>query len=58
MRSLSPILIGEGIRFFQQMDRDISLHLTEAKACRNGMVELCYAVSEPGVNPGTAAITA
>jgi dihydrofolate reductase len=42
--SILPILIGDGIPFFEKLDRDISLHLTEVKAYRSGMVELCYEV--------------
>jgi dihydrofolate reductase len=39
-----PILIGDGIRFFEKLDRDVVLHLTEAKTYKNGMVELAYEV--------------
>ncbi len=42
--SILPILIGDGIAFFEKLDRDISLHLLDAKAYRNGMVELRYEV--------------
>jgi dihydrofolate reductase len=42
--SIVPILIGEGIPFFDQLDRDVALHLAEVKAYRNGMVELRYEV--------------
>jgi dihydrofolate reductase len=42
--SILPILIGEGIPFFEKLDRDIALHLAEVKAYRNGMVELRYEV--------------
>lgn len=42
--SLLPILIGEGIPFFDKLDRDVALHLTEVKAYKNGMVALCYEV--------------
>ncbi|MGE3511356.1 MAG: dihydrofolate reductase family protein [Vicinamibacterales bacterium] len=43
--SILPILIGDGIPFFAQLDRDVALHLLEVKGYRNGMVELCYGVS-------------
>jgi dihydrofolate reductase len=39
-----PILIGDHIRFFEKLDRDIALHLAEVKAYRSGMVELRYEV--------------
>jgi dihydrofolate reductase len=42
--SILPILIGEGIRFFEKLDRDVALHLAEVKAYKNGVVELCYEV--------------
>src|SRR4026207_700801 len=40
--SILPILIGEGISFFEKLDRDIALHLAEVKAYKSGMVELRY----------------
>jgi dihydrofolate reductase len=42
--SILPILIGDGIPFFEKLDRDIALHLAEVKAYKSGMVELCYKV--------------
>jgi dihydrofolate reductase len=42
--SILPILIGDGIRFFDKLDRDVALHLAEVKACKSGMVELRYEV--------------
>ena len=42
--SILPVLIGEGISFFDKLERDVPLHLTEVKAYRNGMVALCYEV--------------
>ena len=42
--SILPILIGDGIAFFEKLDRDIPLHLAEVKAYQSGMVELCYEV--------------
>jgi dihydrofolate reductase len=42
--SLLPVVIGEGISFFQGLDRDVSLHLKEARAYKNGMVALRHAV--------------
>ena len=44
--SILPILIGDGIRFFDKLDRDVALHLTEVKAYKSGMVEMCYEVKE------------
>ncbi|MGQ0548724.1 MAG: dihydrofolate reductase family protein [Armatimonadota bacterium] len=42
--SILPVLIGDGIPFFENLGRDIPLHLTEVKGYRNGMVELRYEV--------------
>jgi dihydrofolate reductase len=42
--SILPILIGDGIPFFDKLDRDIALHLTEVKAYKSGTVGLCYEV--------------
>lgn len=42
--SVVPVAIGDGVRFFEGLDRDAALHLLETKAYRNGMVELRYAV--------------
>lgn len=42
--SILPVLIGEGIPFFDRLDRDVALHLTEVKGYKNGMVALCYEV--------------
>ena len=42
--SILPILIGEGIPFFDRLDRDVALHLAEAKPYASGMVALRYEV--------------
>jgi dihydrofolate reductase len=42
--SILPILIGEGIPFFDGLDSDIALHLAEVKAYKTGLVELRYDV--------------
>jgi dihydrofolate reductase len=57
--SILPILITEGIPFFDELDRDITLHLVEVKAYRSGMVELRYEVrgrpaAQAGVSSGRA----
>ena len=50
--SMLPVLIGDGVRFFDQLDADVPLHLMESKAYRNGMVELRYAVASRVSAPG------
>lgn len=42
--SILPILIGEGVPFFERLGRDVDLHLAEVKAYESGMVELRYTV--------------
>jgi hypothetical protein len=37
-------LIGDGISFFERLDRDVALHLVEVKAYKSGMVALCHEV--------------
>ncbi|HYK19711.1 MAG TPA: dihydrofolate reductase family protein [Pyrinomonadaceae bacterium] len=46
--SILPTLIGDGLPFFQNIERDIALHLAEVKAYRTGMVELRYEVQGRG----------
>ena len=52
--SIVPIVIGEGISFFQNLDKDIALHLAEVKGYTSGMVELRYEVRRPGEQLRTA----
>ena len=42
--SIVPILIGDGIPFFEKLGRDVVLHLAEVKAYKSGIVELRYDV--------------
>ena len=42
--SLVPVVIGEGIPFFRDVARDITLHLQEVKAYQSGIVALRHAV--------------
>jgi dihydrofolate reductase len=42
--SIMPILIGDGIPFFEGLDSDVPLHLAEVTAYRSGMVELRHEV--------------
>src|SRR5262245_28422183 len=44
--SIVPILIGDGISFFDKLDHDIPLHLAEVKAYKTGMVALHYQVRQ------------
>lgn len=42
--SIVPVLIGNGIPFFQKLDKRIALHLMEVRAFKTGIVELRYEV--------------
>jgi len=42
--SIVPIVIGDGISFFQGLDTDVALHLVEATAYKSGIVALRYEV--------------
>jgi dihydrofolate reductase len=42
--SILPILIGDGIKFFDKLNQDVALHLAEVKAYKSGMVALRYEV--------------
>lgn len=42
--SVVPVLIGDGISFFENVGKDIALHLAETTAYNSGMVELRYEV--------------
>lgn len=42
--SIVPVLIGDGIRFFEKLGGDVILHLAEVNAYQSGIVELRYEV--------------
>ena len=42
--SIVPVVIGEGISFFEGLNRDFPLHLVETRAYTSGMVALRYEV--------------
>ncbi|RYZ13736.1 MAG: dihydrofolate reductase [Alphaproteobacteria bacterium] len=46
--SVLPVLIGDGIRFFDRLEQDVALHLLEAKAYKNGIVALRHALARVG----------
>jgi dihydrofolate reductase len=45
--SIMPIVIGDGISFFQGLDQDVALHLVEATPYTSGMIALRYEVRKP-----------
>ncbi|MES3008880.1 MAG: dihydrofolate reductase family protein [Pseudomonadota bacterium] len=49
--SILPVLIGDGVQFFEKLGKDVTLHLKEVKAYKSGMVGLCYEVQARGTDP-------
>jgi dihydrofolate reductase len=45
--SILPILIGDGMDFFERLDQDVALHLLEVTAYQSGVVALRYEVKRP-----------
>lgn len=44
--SIMPVVIGEGIAFFDSLAKDVPLHLLEVKAYKSGMVALRHEVKK------------
>jgi dihydrofolate reductase len=44
--AILPVLIGDGISFFDRLDGDIPLHVAEVRAFKSGMVEIRYQLTE------------
>ncbi len=42
--SILPVLIGDGVSFFEGLDTDVQLHLLEVKAYKSGVVALRHEV--------------
>ena len=45
--SILPVVIGEGIKFFDRLNKDVALHLAEVKGYKNGIVDLRYEIRQP-----------
>ena len=43
-QNILPILLGEGVPFYDQLRQEKALHLLDVKAYKSGLVELRYAV--------------
>src|SRR5260221_8156660 len=43
-QSILPIILGDGIPFFDQIRQEQALHLKDVTAYKSGMVELCYEI--------------
>ena len=44
--SILPIILGDGLPFFDHIGQEQALHLKETKAYKSGMVELCYEIKK------------
>lgn len=44
--SILPIILGEGLLFFDHIEREQPLHLKDVTAYKNGMVELWYEIKK------------
>lgn len=44
--SIVPVLIGDGISFFDKLERDVALHLVEVKGYKSGVIALHYEVGK------------
>ncbi|MCW5910384.1 MAG: dihydrofolate reductase [Cyclobacteriaceae bacterium] len=42
--SILPIILGDGLLFFDHIGQEQALHLKDTTAYKNGMVELCYEI--------------
>jgi dihydrofolate reductase len=42
--SILPVILGDGILFFDHIMQEQALHLKDVTAYKNGMVELCYEI--------------
>ena len=45
-QSILPIILGEGLPFYDHIASELLLHLTEVKAYKTGMVDLCYDIKK------------
>ena len=43
-QSILPIILGDGLLFFNQLEKEQPLHLKKVTAYKSGMVELCYEI--------------
>jgi len=42
--SILPVILGDGLLFFDHIGQEQALHLKDTKAYKNGMIELCYEI--------------
>ena len=44
--SVMPIILGDGMLFFDDIGQELALHLKDVTAYQSGMVELCYEIKK------------
>ena len=44
--SVMPVILGDGMLFFDHIGQEQALHLKDVKAYKSGMVELCYEIKK------------
>lgn len=44
--SILPIILGDGLLFFDNIGQEQALHLKDTTAYKNGMIELCYEMNK------------
>lgn len=44
--TIAPIILGDGLLFFNYVGKEIKLHLKDVMAFNDGMVELCYEIRD------------
>lgn len=44
--SILPIILGDGLLFFDNIGQEQTLHLKDTTAYKNGMIELCYEIKK------------
>jgi dihydrofolate reductase len=45
-QSILPIILGDGLPFFDQVGQEQALHLQNVTAYQSGMVEICYEIKK------------
>jgi len=43
-QSILPVILGDGVPFFDEIGQEQALHLKDVRAYKSGMVELCYEI--------------
>ena len=51
--TILPIILGDGLPFFDAIGQEKQLYLKDVSAYKNGMVELCYEISKEKVVNGS-----